>query len=188
MPSVLEAASQSYQLNTNYSLNLTSQVEPDNLVHLSSGDSITLSVSEPMDTIQWRSNHLRDDWAIIHDYDDENTIVTLSHSDIIENLEHLPGITLDGNQTLSIRGTKGDQASPNLVVYVLIIGIEKDVDPIEDEGLSGLAMLSIGLVSGLAVALAGLGAMAVITRDEGNIFHTDEEKTFDAVLIPDSGM
>ena len=49
-------------------------------------------------------------------------------------------------------------------------------------------MLSIGLASGLAVALAGLGAMAVITRDEGNIFPIDEEKTFDAVLIPDSDM
>jgi hypothetical protein len=49
-------------------------------------------------------------------------------------------------------------------------------------------MLSIGLVTGLVVALAGLGAMAVITRDKSNIFHGDEEKTFDAVLIADSDM
>ncbi|MCS5535350.1 MAG: hypothetical protein NZ802_05805, partial [Candidatus Poseidoniales archaeon] len=113
---------------------------------------------------------------------------TLSHSDIIDQLEHLPGITLDGNQTLSIRGIKDDQSSPNLVVYIMIMGTEKAVEPEEEEGLSGLAMLSIGLASGLAVALAGLGAMAAITRDEGNIFPIDEEKTFDAVLIPDSDM
>ena len=188
LPSVLEAASQSYQLNTNYSLNLTSALKDDNLVHLSSGDAITLSISEPMDTIQWRSNHLRDDWAIIHGYDHETTTVTLSHSDIIDQLEHLPGINLEGNQTLSIRGIKDDQASPNLVVYIMIMGTEKEVEPLEVEGLSGLAMLSIGLVSGLALALAGLGAMAVITRDGGNLFHIDEEKTFDAVLITDSDM
>lgn len=141
-----------------------------------------------MDTIQWRSNHLRDDWAIIHGYDHETTTVALSHSDIIDQLEHLPGITLEGNQTLSIRGIKDDQASPNLVVYIMIMGTDKDSAPDEDEGLSGLAMLSIGLVTGLVVALAGLGAMAVITRDESNIFHGDEEKTFDAVLIADSDM
>ena len=182
LPSVFEAANESYQLNTAYSLNLTSAIESDNLVHLSSGDSITLSISEPMDTIQWRSNHLRDDWAIIHDYDHE-TIVTLSHSDIIDQLEHLPGITLEGNQTLSFRGIKGDQSSPNLVVYIMLMGTDKDSAPDENKGLSGLAMLSIGLVTGLAVALAGLGAMAVITRDGSDIFHGDDEKTYDAELI-----
>ncbi len=165
-PAIDEAASQYYEFNKNISINITTEVSSDMKIHLWSGDKIDFDLSETVDTIQWRSNHLHDDWATLHDYD-ESMSFSLSHTDIVDTLEHLPGINVTGNHTISIRGIQGDGASLNAVADIYIEEAEKDGgNDGESDGMSGATMLVIGLMSGIVVALGGFGALTLLSRED----------------------
>ena len=72
--------------------------------HITPKDSIKFTTSGGIETIQWRSNHIVDDWTNLHTYERTDTSGEITGIDIIQQLEHLLGIDLDGNHTISIRG------------------------------------------------------------------------------------
>ncbi len=174
LPSVLESASQDYDLNTNYSLNITTSPGKYNRIHLDKGDSVAIELSEGMDSIQWRANHLRDDWSFLHSYEHETT-ATITHKDIIHNLEHLPGIELIGNQTISIRAIKGTEASTIEVVNIYIMSADFEETSIVDE-MGGSTMLAMGLIIGLLMAIAAFGILKYLGSEENELFSQEEVK------------
>ncbi|HIG03762.1 MAG TPA: hypothetical protein EYQ53_05215 [Candidatus Poseidoniales archaeon] len=174
LPSVLESASQDYDLNTNYSLNITTSPGKYNRIHLDKGDSVSIELSEGMDSIQWRANHLRDDWSFLHSYEHETT-ATITHKDIIHNLEHLPGIELIGNQTISIRAIKGTEASTIEVVNIYIMSADFEETSIVDE-MGGSTMLAMGLIIGLLMAIAAFGILKYLGSEENELFSQEEVK------------
>jgi subtilisin family serine protease len=174
LPSVLESAGQDYDLNTNYSLNVTTPPGDYNRIHLDKGDSVSIELSEGMDSIQWRANHLRDDWSFLHSYEHETT-ATITHKDIIHNLEHLPGIELIGNQTISIRAIKGTEASTIEVVNIYIMSADFEETSIDDE-MGGGTMLAMGLIIGLLMAIAAFGILKYLGSEENELFGQEEVK------------
>ncbi|HIK78101.1 MAG TPA: hypothetical protein EYG04_01730 [Candidatus Poseidoniales archaeon] len=174
LPSVLESASQDYDLNTNYSLNITTSPGKYNRIHLDKGDSVSIELSEGMDSIQWRATHLRDDWSFLHSYEHETT-ATITHKDIIHNLEHLPGIELIGNQTISIRAIKGTEASTIEVVNIYIMSADFEETSIVDE-MGGSTMLAMGLIIGLLMAIAAFGILKYLGSEENELFSQEEVK------------
>ena len=111
LESVLEAAqSSNYDLNQNITLTLLNQPSKDNRIKINDGDSLVIEISQGVDTIQWRSNHLRDDWSNLHTYE-YGTTVTLEHKTLVNQIEHLPGVSIEGNHTISIRAIEGVSSS-----------------------------------------------------------------------------
>lgn len=184
-PAVMEAANRTYGLNTSLTINVTTQMGMDNKIHLSMGDSINLVLSEPVDSVQWRSVHLRDDWASLHEYD-HSTSVSISHTQIIDNLEHLPGIDLDGNHTITFRSIKGEEASPLEVVEVMVMGTEKMGDSPSSGGDSGFLMLIMGIGLGLLLALGTYFGARYAGGDDVEFFAPEEEKVAEAELLDNS--
>jgi len=101
---VMEAAQRDYQLDSTIALTVDTSVGIDDRIHLSPGDSIKVELSGYLDTVQWRSNHLRDDWSNLHSFDEGDSVAYLDLKTIVHQLEHLPGIDVEGNHTLSLRG------------------------------------------------------------------------------------
>ena len=86
----MEAAQQDYQLNPSVSLTISTEVGVDDRIHLKPGDSIDVDLNGYVDTVQWRSNHLRDDWANLHTFDEGDEEAMLDLTTIVHQLEHLP--------------------------------------------------------------------------------------------------
>jgi len=183
-PAIDEAASQYYGFNKNISINVTTPQSSDNKVHLKSGDQIDITLSEPVDSIQWRSNHLHDEWITIHGYEG-SVSSSVSHLDIVHTLEHLPGINVTGNHTISIRGITGDEASLNAVVDIYVEDAHKGDDVEDYEGLSDMTMLLIGLGSGIFVTMAGFGAMFLLSINDVKLFSRTSNGTSEAETIDD---
>jgi hypothetical protein len=141
---------------------------------LDKGDSVSIELSEGMDSIQWRANHLRDDWSFLHSYEHETT-ATITHKDIIHNLEHLPGIELIGNQTISIRAIKGTEASTIEVVNIYIMSADFEEEPSIVDKMGGSTMLAMGLIIGLLMAIAAFGILKYLGSEE-NEFLSEEVK------------
>ena len=110
-----EAAERSYEWDSNTSITVTSEIGDDDRVHVMPGDVIEFEVSSGVDTIQWRSNHLRDDWANLASYDSGDTAFTIEDVTIYNQLSYLPGIEIEGNHTLSIRGISCNDAECSLL-------------------------------------------------------------------------
>ena len=121
LESVLEAAeyNQQWSFNANITLELTNELNSNRNVEIGPGGSIVVKLSEGVDTVQWMSNDLRDSWSNIHSYDHEMT-VTLHYEDIVHELEHLPGVELLGNHTLSMRGIEGTSSSPLISIDIML--------------------------------------------------------------------
>lgn len=121
LESVLEAAeyNQQYSFNKNISLIVDELELVDGYHPLMKGQSIRVDISEPVDTIQWMSNDLRDSWSNIHSYDHDEYVI-LTYEEIVHELEHLPGIELYGNHTISIRALEGTTSSPLISIDVNI--------------------------------------------------------------------
>ncbi len=121
LESVLEAAeyNQQYSFNKNISLIVDELELVDGYHPLMKGQSIRVDISEPVDTIQWMSNDLRDSWSNIHSYEHDEYVI-LTYEEIVHELEHLPGIELYGNHTISIRALEGTTSSPLISIDVNI--------------------------------------------------------------------
>lgn len=168
LAAVMEAAQRDYQLDDSISIVLETPVGDDNRIHLMPGDDLTFSVVGEVDTLQWRSNHLRDDWANLHTFAESDDAATLDLATIVNQLEHLPGIALDGNHTLSIRGLAGNESgghssTTNIGVNVMLMDTANAM-VVQSESDSG--GLSAGVISALVVVVIGLalGAVLVVTR------------------------
>ena len=156
LESVLEAAEESYTLNKNLTLELQTLSSDNNRIPLGPGDEITFTLSQSVDTVQWRSNHLRDDWSNLHSYE-HTTTVTLDYVTVKHQLEHLPGKTLEGNHPLSMRAIDEDSSSP-LITFDIVLKDTGNLDnPVPDSSNAiVLAIASIVILAIVGVLVLGI--------------------------------
>ena len=71
------------------SIDLETDPTHDNLhTHLSPKDSIAFSTSGGIETIQWRSNHIVDDWTNLQSFQSSDTSGEIDAIDIIIHIFH----------------------------------------------------------------------------------------------------
>ena len=126
LAAVMEAAQRDYQFDTSVAVVVETDAGKDDRIHLMPGDGIEIALTGYADTVQWRSNHLRDDWANLHTFTEGDDDAMLDLATIVEQLEHLPGINVEGNHTLSVRAlvaneSGGHSSTPLAVVNVMLM-------------------------------------------------------------------
>ena len=193
LAAVMEAAQQDYQLNPSVSLLVNTEVGIDDRIHLKPGDSIEVELNGYVDTVQWRSNHLRDDWANLHTFDEGDEEALLDLKTIVHQLEHLPGIDVEGNHTLSLRGLvaneSGGHSSTSLVSVNVMLMDTANAKSFGEEAdgmfgdLPGWVAPSVVLLLVLLV----IAGMIVLNRAEGaieveSINWTTSDDDIDAVV------
>ena len=169
-----EAAEKSYEWDSNKTIMIETPLGADDRIHLMPGDSIEFDLSSGVDTIQWRSNHLRDDWANLHSYEMGEESFVLDDITIYHQLEHLPGIEIEGNHTLSVRGITCNNAecsaplsTPLVAVDIMMMDSDKMlVDGQGDE--SGAITGGTLIIIVLLIVIAALAAFIVQLRNENN--------------------
>ena len=110
LAAVMEAAQRDYQLDTSVSVAIATEAGLDNRIHMMPGDAIEVDLSGSLDTVQWRSNHLRHDWVNIESFSPGDSTAALELSTIVKQLNSLPGIEVEGNHTLSLRGLVANES------------------------------------------------------------------------------
>ncbi len=168
LDAVLEAAQEDYEFDTSISVIVSTTVGMDNRIHLDRGDSVGFDVVGDIETVQWRSNHLRDDWSNIHGFDKGNPSGELYLIDIVHQLEHLPGTDVMGNHTISLRGIQynesGGQSSSTPLVTAEVMIMNANTDVITNEESEGLP--AVGIIG--TMAIIGLG-IAASSREEDTV-------------------
>lgn len=179
LDAVMEAAQQDYEFDTSIQITIETETGKDNRIHLFPQDEVSFVNSEGLETIQWRSNHLRDDWSNIHSFN-YDTSGSLTAIDIIHQLEHLPGTMLEGNHTISLRGlqandTGGHASTPLITIDIMLMDTENAfVDQIESSSgfsTSTLAFAVLGLVALFLIVLLVVGAIS--NKEEGTLAGVD---------------
>ena len=139
-------------------MSITIETDPthDNFhAHLTPKDSIKFTTIGGIETIQWRSNHIVDDWTNLHTYEKTDTEGQITGIDIIHQLEHLPGIDLDGNHTISIRGLQsnesGGHSSSPLVTIDIMMMDSASASNIQTEETPGFTFITISVASAIAI-------------------------------------
>ncbi len=188
--SVMEAAQQDYDFNNNITINLNTEVGMDNRIHLESSDKLQFNISQTVDTVQWRSNHLRDDWTNLHSFDNGDEKFTISAIDMIHNLEHLPGITLEGNHTISIRGigNEGTDSYSTAIITadIMLMNPSKEFSSSSDNG-DGVSSIALAIGAFAIVFLAVILIAGLVTdKEEGSLASVDlSEKQYDESIDGD---
>lgn len=159
LDSVYEAAERDYAFDKSLDISLTTEIGMDNRIHMFPEDSLSYSALGDVDTVQWRSNHLRDDWSNIHSFDHGDSSGTLTAIDIIHQLEHLPGIDLEGNHTISLRGIKandsgGHTSSPLISANIMLMDTDSAFDTTSNDTgrlpfLSAASMVAVLVLAGV---------------------------------------
>ena len=179
LDAVMEAAQQDYEFDTSIQITIETEIGKNNRIHLAPQVEVSFVNSDGIETVQWRSNHLRDDWSTIHSFD-YDTSGTLTAIDIIEQLEHLPGTLLEGNHTISLRGLKandtgGHGSTPLITIDIMLMDTENAfVDQTESSigfSTSTLAFAVLGLVALFLIVLLAVGAIS--NKEEGTLAGVD---------------
>ena len=157
--SLISAATRDYEFNENLRININSMMQMDNHHHLNPGDSLLISLTEGADTIQWRSNHLRDEWTNLHSYSPGSTSAALSYDDISHEIEHLVDKVVVQNHTLSLRALQNTDESSSPLVTVNIMMGDSVTATIENKGF-----LPLGDV--VLITVGALMCTALSRRDE----------------------
>ena len=123
LAAVMEAAQRDYQLDTSVSVIVETAPGKDDRIHLAPGDGIEVELSGYVDTLQWRSNHLRDDWANLHSFAEGDETATLDLTTIVHQLEHLPGIDVEGNHTLSLRALIANESGGHSATSLVSVNV-----------------------------------------------------------------
>ena len=192
LAAVMEAAQRDYQLDDSITVVLDTPIGDDNRIHLMPGDALDISVTGAVDTVQWRSNHLRDDWSTLSTYSQGNEGVSLDLATIVTQLQSLPGITTDGNHTLSIRGlaandSGGHSSTSNIAINVMLMDTA-NANNVQAASTGG--GISAGVISALVVVVLGLGLGAVLlvarngqdVGEKGAAFWTNDDEDVAAVV------
>ena len=170
LDAVLEAAQEDYEFDTSISIVVSTMAGEHNRIHLDSGDSVSFDVVGDLETVQWRSNHLRDDWSNIHGFDHGSPSGELFLIDIVHQLEHLPGTDVLGNHTISLRGIQynesgGQSSSTPLAtadIMIMDANTQKPADP-DSEGLP-----AVGVIGTMAIIMLGIAASSREDEDEAD--------------------
>ncbi|MEC7507745.1 MAG: S8 family peptidase [Candidatus Thermoplasmatota archaeon] len=123
LAAVMEAAQRDYQLDTSVSVIVETAAGKDDRIHLAPGDGIEVELSGYVDTLQWRSNHLRDDWANLHSFTEGDESAILDLTTIVHQLEHLPGIDVEGNHTLSLRALIANESGGHSATSLVSVNV-----------------------------------------------------------------
>ena len=166
LDAVMEAAERDYVFDNSVTLTMSTPIGTDNRVHMTDGDSLEFTITEGVETIQWRSNHLLDDWTNIHSYEHTDAF-TLEVLDIVHEIEHLPGVDLEGNHTISLRGLieSGDtnfSSTPVITANIMLMDVSKDGASSESDGMfsqSNIVFGFIGLILGIILVPLVMGAL-----------------------------
>ncbi|MDP6865474.1 MAG: S8 family serine peptidase, partial [Candidatus Poseidoniaceae archaeon] len=188
LDALIEAAEQDYAFNSNISVMVSTPTTLDNRIHLERGDSIAFEVSEDIESVQWRSNHLRDDWSSIHNFEHGETSGELSIIDIIHQMEHLPGIEILGNHTISLRAIQDadgmSSASPLATVEIMVMTENKNpVMPNFESGLSTGAIIGFSIGGIIIFLIALLLVSSISNRDEGMLAGKPLKTYLDAQIV-----
>ena len=178
---VMEAAQRDYQLDTSIAVSLSTQVGIDDRIHLMPGDALEMQLNGSVDTVQWRSNHLRHDWVNIETFEPGENSASLNLASIVKQLNSLPGITVEGNHTLSMRAlavneSGGHRASSLISTNVMLMDTANAMTSTEpSESLFGdvpawvapaILLLLLGIViTGMIVLNRADNAVEVETID-----------------------
>ena len=176
LESVIEAAeyNQQYTIDTNITLNATNSKNNNGSIMLGPGSIIELEISQGLDSVQWMSNDLRDSWSNIHTYD-RGQEATLSYEQIVEELEHLPGIDIHSVHTLSLRGIDGTSSSLLISVQVelteeVLVDVKSDSEESFNYIVWGSVISAIILVIVFAVLMAkGESEKEVMKKPDSDI-------------------
>ena len=179
LDAVYEAAERDYAFDSSMEVTLSTENGADSRIHMFPNEVLSYSATGDVDTIQWRSNHLRDDWSNVHSFGHGDTSGTLTAIDIIHQLEHLPGIDLEGNHTISMRGIKandtgGHTSSPLITANIMLMDTASAFETqSSDTGVSSTSML-LGLGAFVVLFLIVLLVINVITnKEEGTLAGID---------------
>jgi hypothetical protein len=179
LDAVMEAAQEDYEFDNSIQVTIETPSGMDNRIHMFPGGEVAFLATEGIETIQWRSNHLRDDWSTVHTFD-HGTEGTLTAIDIIHQLEHLPGTTLEGNHTISLRGImandSGGHASTPLVTIDIMLMDTAKAFVTQDETSTGLSTttLAFGLLGFIGLFLGVLLVTGAISdKEEGTLAGID---------------
>ena len=182
LESVLEAAEESYDFNKNLTIEMKTVPSDNNRIPIGPGDEIMLGLAKPADTVQWRSNHLRDDWATLHSYNHDTTDISLDYNTVMHQLEHLPGKTLNGNHTLSMRAIEGESSSP-LISFDIVMTDTGGGDIPEDDADSIVGLsISIAVII-LVVTILILGIIRERQEIENVNLRLSDETVMAAELV-----
>jgi len=174
LAAVMEAAQRDYAFDTSRSLVVTTEADLDGRIHLKPGDSVEVDVQGEVNTVQWRSNHLRDDWANLHTFDEGDATASLDLVTIVHQLEHLPGIEVEGNHTFSLRGLIANEtdplgspsSTPLVTLNVMLMDTANAKNGGDDEGVFGALSDWAVPAAGLFLLLLVVLGMYVINRAE----------------------
>ena len=170
LDAVLEAAQEDYEFDTSISIVVSTMAGEHNRIHLDSGDFVSFDVVGDLETVQWRSNHLRDDWSNIHGFDHGSPSGELFLIDIVHQLEHLPGTDVLGNHTISLRGIQynesGGQSSSTPLATADVMIMDANTDKPADPDSERLP--AVGVIGTMAIIILGIAASSREDEDEAD--------------------
>ncbi|HIH83963.1 MAG TPA: S8 family serine peptidase, partial [Candidatus Thalassarchaeaceae archaeon] len=149
--SVAEAAN--YVFGLDMGMNISLQYEPtmDDKVHVGPGEGIDYSLTGDPVEVQWRTWDMRDTWMDLVEHDMGEEEVTITHTMLVDRLNELPDVEIEGNHTILLRSIRGPNASANMVTHIHVMGSEPLIDV---EGGSGQGM--VAALSFVVLLLAGV--------------------------------
>ena len=179
LDAVYEAAERDYEFDTSLDITLSTEAGKDSRIHMFPDGVISYSALGNVDTVQWRSNHLRDDWSNINSFDPGDTSGMLTALEIIDQLEHLPGIDVEGNHTISLRGIKandtgGHTSSPLISSNIMLMDVDSAFEAkAEESGMSSTSLI-IGFAAFIVLFVLVLVLVNVISnKEEGTLAGID---------------
>ena len=179
LDAVYEAAERDYAFDASLGVTLTTEAGQDSRIHMFPEEFVSYSALGNVDTVQWRSNHLRDDWSNIHSFGKGDASGTLMAIDIIHQLEHLPGIEVEGNHTISFRGIKANASSnptssPLITANIMLMDVDSAFETDAEE--TGMASTTIFLGIGVFIVFFVLVLFSVSyisNKEEGTLAGID---------------
>tara|TARA_B100000902_G_scaffold77458_1_gene82199 strand:- start:19374 stop:21428 length:2055 start_codon:yes stop_codon:yes gene_type:complete len=157
--SVTEAANYVYGLDMSMNISLLSDpTTADNKVHVSPGEGIDYSLTGNPVEVQWRTWDMRDTWMDLVGHDLGEEEVTVTHSMLVDRLQELPEVEIEGNHTILLRSIRGPNASANMVTHIQVIGSEPKIDVVEETtgtvfALTAIIILMATIIGGLLIIL-----------------------------------
>ena len=157
--SVTEAANYVYGLDMSMNISLLSDpTTADNKVHVSPGEGIDYSLTGNPVEVQWRTWDMRDTWMDLVGHDLGEEEVTVTHSMLVDRLQELPEVEIEGNHTILLRSIRGPNASANMVTHIQVTGSEPKIDVVEETtgtvfALTAIIILMATIIGGLLIIL-----------------------------------
>ncbi len=164
LEAVIEAAeyNQRYSFDYNITLNVTETVLKNGNIEMGPGSVMTIKISETVDTVQWMSNDLRDSWTNILSYNGGGN-VEISYTDLVNQFERLPNVTIHDQHTLSVRALDGTSSSRLLSVDILLT--EEVLVPVEESPSSNMNFVVYGSIFA-ALILSIILVVAFVRNDD----------------------